>query len=43
LKLFNYRGHRGHIAIRTSYGKEVNPEPSKQIPQAVAFSLAFRT
>jgi hypothetical protein len=39
--LFSHRGHRGHRAIRTPYGKEFNPAPSKQIPQALAFSFGF--
>jgi len=41
LKLFSHRGHREHRDMEAENGKEFNPVPSKQIPQAFSFFFWF--
>ena len=41
LKLFSHRGHREHRDMEAEIGKEFDAAPSKQIPQAFAFSFSF--
>jgi hypothetical protein len=40
-KLFSHRGHREHRDTEAENGKEFDPAPSKQVPQAFAFSFLF--
>jgi hypothetical protein len=41
LKLFSHRGHREHRDMEAENGREFDPAPSKQVPQAFAFSFWF--